>query len=268
MPMKTILLTCFALFPLGTQIASHELVHALEDHLAAGALHVQNAHVAQHLGTITLTMAPRKSSSLAGVKRALSAVDKALHIIVIVVVMRVVAVLAMLMIAVVVSAMLIMHMFMLVLMGVIVMLALAMVVIAGAVVTVVMSMFMLVFPEEVGVDVQLGIQIEAAQVQTLSPRGTSPKCTARIGARGFMCFEAVGQRVGRASVTRSVLDMKHLVGKTHLTARFLARVQLLIGVLGIDQRDDGVDQIGLGNLIVHEERLSHGAGDQPDRWSQ
>src|SRR5690606_32676523 len=38
----------FALGPLGAQVAAHELVHALEDHLARRALHVKHALVAQH----------------------------------------------------------------------------------------------------------------------------------------------------------------------------------------------------------------------------
>ena len=77
---------------------------------------------------------------------------------------------------------------------------------------------------------------------------------------GVHVLEAVGQRVFFRFCHQIGLGHEHLVRKTHLTACFLARVQLLIGVLGIDQRDDGVDQIGLGNLIIHEERLSHGAG--------
>ena len=51
-----------------------------------------------------------------------------------------------------------------------------------------------------------------------------------------------------------------LVGKTDLALCFQALVQLRLRVLGIDQRDDGVEQVVLGNLVVHEEGLRHRAG--------
>ena len=50
-----------------------------------------------------------------------------------------------------------------------------------------------------------------------------------------------------------------LVGKAHLAARFLALIELLHGVLGIDQGHDGVQQILLGHFVVHEKSLRHGA---------
>ena len=56
------------------------------------------------------------------------------------------------------------------------------------------------------------------------------------------------------------LGQEELVGKADLAARFLAVVQLLVGVLGVDQGQDGVDEIGLGDLVVHEEGLGDGAG--------
>ena len=48
MPMNTILLWRFSPSAQGAQVAAHELVHALEDDLALGALHMQHALVAQH----------------------------------------------------------------------------------------------------------------------------------------------------------------------------------------------------------------------------
>ena len=51
-----------------------------------------------------------------------------------------------------------------------------------------------------------------------------------------------------------------MVGKTHLATRFLALIELLRGVFGIDHGEDGIDQVGLGNLIVHKKGLHHRAG--------
>ena len=51
-----------------------------------------------------------------------------------------------------------------------------------------------------------------------------------------------------------------LVGKADLAARLLAVVELLVGVLGVDQGQDRVEQVALGDLVVHEEGLRHRAG--------
>ncbi|MNV62199.1 hypothetical protein D3C71_1547360 [compost metagenome] len=68
------------------------------------------------------------------------------------------------------------------------------------------------------------------------------------------------QRVGLFLGDQVGLGQEDLVGKAHLAARFLAGVELLVGVLGVDQRDDGVDQVRLGDFVVHEESLRHGTG--------
>ena len=41
-------------FPRLAQITAHELVHALEYHLALGAFHVQNAFVTQHARAVNI----------------------------------------------------------------------------------------------------------------------------------------------------------------------------------------------------------------------
>ena len=68
-------------------------------------------------------------------------------------------------------------------------------------------------------------------------------------------LEAVHQRIDLVLGHQVGLADKDLVGKTDLTPRFLTLVKLLIGVLGIDQGQDGVEQIAFGNFIVHEEGL-------------
>lgn len=53
-------LALFVSAPLRAQIAAHQLVHALENHLAAGALHIQNTLVAQHLRAIDIDDSAQK----------------------------------------------------------------------------------------------------------------------------------------------------------------------------------------------------------------
>ena len=134
-----------------------------------------------------------------------------------------------------------------------------MIVLALAVVVVAMAVVVLIFLEEVGVDVQLGVQIEATQVKHIL-EGHIAKVHRRDGCTRVHVLEAMDQRVFFSIRHQVGLGQEDLIGKAHLTARFLAVFQLLVGVLGIHQGDDGVDQIGLGNLIVHEEGLSHRAG--------
>ena len=67
------------------------------------------------------------------------------------------------------------------------------------------------------------------------------------------CFQFLG-------VHQIRLADENPVGKTHLAAGFLALIELGGGVFGIHQGQDGVQQVGLGYLIVHEKGLRHRAG--------
>src|SRR5574344_2064801 len=81
----------FVRCPLWPQVAAHELVYALENHLALGALHIENALVAQHARAVDVDDGTQKILQLGRVERACGTVNKALHIIVVVMVVRVLA---------------------------------------------------------------------------------------------------------------------------------------------------------------------------------
>lgn len=83
----------FALGPIRAQVAAHQLVHALEDHLLFGALHIQHAFVAQHLGAVDVDDGAQEVFQLGGIELALGLVHKALHVVIMVVMVTVVAVL-------------------------------------------------------------------------------------------------------------------------------------------------------------------------------
>ena len=83
----------FAFGPIRAQIAAHQLMHALEDHFLFGALHIEHTFVAQHLGAVDIDDGTKEVFQLSGVKLALGLVDKALHVIIMVVMVAVVAVL-------------------------------------------------------------------------------------------------------------------------------------------------------------------------------
>ena len=98
-------------------------------------------------------MAPRKSSSLAGSNGLVGAEHEGLHVVVVGMVVRVVAVLAVLVVVVVVM--------------------------------VVMVVVVVVGLQEVGVDVELGVEVEAAQVEHLGDRHlaeVAPASAARAGS--------------------------------------------------------------------------------------
>ena len=67
----------------------------------------------------------------------------------------------------------------------------------------------------------------------------------------------MGQGVQRIGIHQIALADENLVRKPDLAARLLAVVQLLGGVLGVHQGDDGIQQIAFGHLVVHEEGLRH-----------
>ena len=116
-----------------------------------------------------------------------------------------------------------------------------------------------VFLQKVWIDVEFGIQVEAFQVKHLAQRDFT-KVHHLLRGAGVHVLQSVLQRtqiIGRDQIGFADED---LVGKTHLPARFLTVVQLLRRVFGIHQRQDGVEQKRLGDLIVHEKGLRHGTG--------
>ena len=81
-------------------------------------------------------------------------------------------------------------------------------------------------------------------------------------------LQAMDQRLGLVRGDQVGLADEDLVGEADLAARLLAVVELLRRVLGIDQREDRVEQVALGDLVVHEEGLRHRARGRPGRWSR
>ena len=61
----------------------------MEDHLALGALHVKHTFVAQHARAIHLDDSPQEVLELGGIKGPRGAINKALHVVIAVVVVPV-----------------------------------------------------------------------------------------------------------------------------------------------------------------------------------
>ncbi len=141
----------FASLPFGPQVAAHELVHALEDDLALGALHPQHALVAQHARAVDVDDGAQKILQLGGVEGAFGAEDEALDIVVVVMVVTV---------RVLVRRVVAMRPVMIV---VVVMPVFAPMVVA-------MVMAVIVGVQKIGVDVQHGVQVEAAQIEHVLDR--------------------------------------------------------------------------------------------------
>ena len=115
------------------------------------------------------------------------------------------------------------------------------------------------FLEKVRVDVEFGVQVEAAQVKHLR-QGHVPKMHGPLRRPGVHVFQAVHQGVHLVFGHQVGLADEDLVGKPHLAAGFLAVVELLGGMFGIHQRQDRVQQVTLRNLLVHKKGLRHRAG--------
>ena len=95
----------FAFSPIGPEVAAHQLMHTLKNHLLLGALHIEHAFVAQHLGAVDIDDGAQKVFQLGGVKLTLGLVDKALHVVIVVVMVAVMAVVAVLVVHMVMVAM-------------------------------------------------------------------------------------------------------------------------------------------------------------------
>ena len=105
----------------------------------------------------------------------------------------------------------------------------------------------------------LALRLKAPQIQHLLERHLA-KVHRLDGRTRVHVLEAVRQGIHVLGAHQIGLGQENLVSKAHLAACFLAVVELLRCVLGVHQGDDGVDQVGLGDLFVHEERLRHRAG--------
>lgn len=75
----------FVGFPQRPQVAAHQLMHALEDDLALGTRHVEYPLVAQHARTVHIDDGTQKVFQLGGAEGPGGAVHKALHVIIVVV---------------------------------------------------------------------------------------------------------------------------------------------------------------------------------------
>ncbi|CAM2147502.1 200 kDa antigen p200 [Paraburkholderia tropica] len=227
--------------PLGREVAAHHLVHALEHHLAVHALHVEHALVAQQALAVNLQDAAEEVLEAVRIERLVAAVDERLDLVVVV---RMVVVMA-----VVVAFVR----------------ALAVVVIAIGVVAVIVTVFMavivmivrvvvLVFGEEVGIDFELGVQVEAAQIEHFLDVRFAEIHLAHLRLRVHV-QHAVTQVGDFLRVDEVGLRDEQAVGETDLTLHHFVLIELLVAVLGVDQRDDRVEQEFVGNLVIHEEGL-------------
>ena len=129
-------------------------------------------------------------------------------------------------------------------------------VIAVPMIMVAMAVIVVVFLQEVRINIEFGVQVEASQVEHVLERYFAEVHRGDRCARVHV-LEAVDQLLLFRFTHQIGLGQKNLIGKAHLAASLLPRIKLLVGMLGIHQRQDGVDEIALCNLIVHEKGLRH-----------
>ena len=106
----------------------------------------------------------------------------------------------------------------------------------------------------------LALRLKPLQVEHLGDRHLAEVHLALRRARVHVLDAVRSARRPSASSTRSVLLMKIWSAKPTWRRASCRVVELLVGVLGVDQRQDRVEQVALGDLVVHEEGLRHRAG--------
>ena len=216
-------------------------MHALKNHLALAALHVQDAFVAKHARAIDIDHGAQKILQPTRIKGLVGPEHKALDIIVMVVM---VARPGLLVLVRGMVAMLLWPVVMVIMVVTVVMASMAVIV-------------RLVF-QKVRVYVELGIEVEAAQVKHLA-QGDIAKMHGFLRRSGVHVLEPVHQGVYLGGQHQVSFADKNLVSKAHLAARLLPVIELDSGMLGVDQRQNRVEQIALGNFVVHEKGLGYRA---------
>lgn len=221
-------LTWLTAFPGHANISAHQLVDTLEYDTPVHTLHLQHAFVTQQSGTVNVQYGSQKIFQFCRVKSSAAAVHKALHIVIMVMVM--------VMVMVVVTVMPVLT--------------------ACIAFMVIMTVVVRLFTEEVGVYVQPGIEVKAAQIQHLRQRHFAEMHHLLPRARIHVC-EAVLQLFQLIICYQVGFADENAVGKADLFARLLMLVELLPGMFGVHQRDDGVEQKLLRHFLIHEKRLRH-----------
>ena len=113
--------------------------------------------------------------------------------------------------------------------------------------------------EKIRINIELGIQIEAAQIKHLRQRHLT-KMNRFLRCARVHVLEAVHQRIHFILGHQIGLADEYLVSEADLTSGFLALIQLGLGMFGVHQGQNRVQHITFGNLVVHDESLGHRAG--------
>ena len=131
---------------------------------------------------------------------------------------------------------------------------LMMMVVRGVIAMLPLVIMVVLVRQKIRINVEFGIEVEAAQIKHFGDGDIAKMHRALRRARVHV-LQAVLQSI-QVGVTDQVgFGDEDLIGKAHLTPSLLAIVELLGRMLGIDQRQDGVQQEALGDLVVHEKGL-------------
>ena len=113
--------------------------------------------------------------------------------------------------------------------------------------------------EELGVDVENGVQIEAAQIQHLFQRHLTEVDLLDRRAR-VHSHNPLAQRSQFLRVDEIGLRQQDAVGEADLVLGLDLGIQRLVAVLGVNDRDHAVEQVVRRDVLLDEERLRHGTG--------
>ena len=208
-------------------------MHTLKNHLALRALHVQHTFVAQHARAINIDDCTEKIFQLGRVERPVGPEHKTLHVVIMCVMVSGSRAVLMRMVRMVAG-------------------------LAGGVVMTLMVMRVRLFFQKIRINVKLAVQVESAQVEHFRERHLTEMHRFLRRTRVHV-FQAVHQVSGFLRRHQIGLADEDLIRKTDLAARLLAVVKLLVGVFRVHQRQDRIEQITLGDLVVHEKRLRYRA---------
>lgn len=196
--------------------------------------------MAQQTLAVDLQDAAQEVFEAVRIERLVAAINERLDL---VVVMRVMVMMMLMVVAMIVTAS-----------GVIVVVA----VIVRVVMAVIVVVVVVVFREEIRVDLELRIQIEAAQVEDFLDVRIAEIDDANGRARVHV-QQAMLERFERGGIDEIGLGDEQAVRETDLPLHHFVLVELRVRVFCIDEGDDRVEQEFVGDRVVHEKRLRHGA---------
>ncbi len=240
-----------------TGFGAHQHMDTLKEHSFIDALHVKNALVTQKIGSVDLNYATEKLLEALWIKGLVGFKNKRADIVVVRSFVR----MTMIMIGIGAGRGIMVVIVAMSVCVIMLMIAVPMIVIAMTVIMVVIVIVRgigVIVGQKLRIDIQNGVEVKTADVDDLFQISIAKVDGLDGGARVHVHDTATQGGIFGFGHEIFFGD-QNTICKANLFLSFFLFVEDIHAVLGIDDGDDRIESVVLGDVIVHEKRLTNGA---------